>query len=112
MLRALDDALPWPIRKPLSNKMYDEFERLHSHMKLMVAQALPRLDALLAEGVTAIEVKSGYGLEPETELRMLRAARSNSACVSVLEDVDSRIRPPALALCAVNASDRMVKLLA
>lgn len=41
----------------------------------LVAQALPRLDALLAEGVTAIEVKSGYGLEPETELRMLRAAR-------------------------------------
>ncbi|EIE51466.1 imidazolonepropionase [Salipiger aestuarii] len=41
----------------------------------MVAQALPRLDALLAEGVTTIEVKSGYGLEIETELRMLRAAR-------------------------------------
>ena len=41
LLRALDDALPWPIRKPLSNKMYDEFERLHAHMKLMVAQALP-----------------------------------------------------------------------
>ncbi|MBU2961247.1 imidazolonepropionase [Citreicella sp. C3M06] len=41
----------------------------------LLEQALPRLDALLAEGVTTIEVKSGYGLEIETELRMLRAAR-------------------------------------
>ncbi|MFC3087261.1 imidazolonepropionase [Tabrizicola soli] len=41
----------------------------------LVAQALPRLDALIAEGLTTIEVKSGYGLERETELRMLRAAR-------------------------------------
>jgi imidazolonepropionase len=41
----------------------------------LIAQALPRLDALLAEGLTTVEVKSGYGLEPETELRMLRAAR-------------------------------------
>ncbi|WP_299948489.1 imidazolonepropionase [uncultured Ruegeria sp.] len=37
--------------------------------------ALPRVDALLAEGVSCIEVKSGYGLDTETELRMLRAAR-------------------------------------
>ena len=35
----------------------------------------PRLDALIAEGVTTVEVKSGYGLELESELRMLRAAR-------------------------------------
>jgi len=42
----------------------------------LVAQALPRLDALLTEGLTTIEVKSGYGLDPETELRMLRAARA------------------------------------
>jgi imidazolonepropionase len=41
----------------------------------LVASALPRLDALLAEGVTTIEVKSGYGLDLETEARMLRAAR-------------------------------------
>lgn len=41
----------------------------------LLAQALPRLDALLAEGVTSIEVKSGYGLDIETELRMLRVAR-------------------------------------
>ena len=34
-----------------------------------------RLDVLLAEGVTTVEVKSGYGLDLETELRMLRVAR-------------------------------------
>lgn len=41
----------------------------------LVAAALPRLDTLLAEGVTTIEIKSGYGLNVEAELRMLRAAR-------------------------------------
>jgi imidazolonepropionase len=39
------------------------------------AGALARVDALLAEGVSTIEIKSGYGLDIETELRMLRAAR-------------------------------------
>lgn len=41
----------------------------------LVATALPRLDALIAEGATTVEVKSGYGLSLESELRMLRAAR-------------------------------------
>ncbi|MCP4820354.1 MAG: imidazolonepropionase, partial [Shimia sp.] len=41
----------------------------------LVATALPRLDALIAEGVTTVEIKSGYGLDMETELRMLRVAR-------------------------------------
>jgi imidazolonepropionase len=41
----------------------------------LVAQALPRLDALIAEGVATIEIKSGYGLDLETEARQLRAAR-------------------------------------
>jgi imidazolonepropionase len=41
----------------------------------LVAQSLPRLDALLAEGVTTIEIKSGYGLNAESEKRQLRAAR-------------------------------------
>jgi imidazolonepropionase len=41
----------------------------------LVATALPRLDALIAEGVTTVEVKSGYGLEREAELKMLRTAR-------------------------------------
>lgn len=41
----------------------------------LVAAATPRVEALLAEGVTTLEIKSGYGLETETELRMLSAAR-------------------------------------
>ncbi|MFS0737495.1 imidazolonepropionase [Sphingomonas sp. 1P06PA] len=41
----------------------------------LVATALPRLDALIAEGATTVEVKSGYGLALEDELKMLRAAR-------------------------------------
>jgi imidazolonepropionase len=41
----------------------------------LVQAALPRLDQLLGEGVTTIEVKSGYGLDLATEARMLRAAR-------------------------------------
>ncbi len=40
---------------------------------------LKRLDSLLAEGVTTIEIKSGYGLDVETELKMLRVARALSA---------------------------------
>ena len=42
----------------------------------LLAAALPRVDALIAEGVTTIEVKSGYGLDTRTELAMLRTARA------------------------------------
>jgi imidazolonepropionase len=41
----------------------------------LVAQSLPRLDALIAEGLTTIEIKSGYGLDIENEKKSLRAAR-------------------------------------
>ncbi|MGV1915572.1 imidazolonepropionase [uncultured Agrobacterium sp.] len=41
----------------------------------LVAEALPRLDTLLAEGISTIEIKSGYGLNIETECKMLRVAR-------------------------------------
>ncbi|MBM0170371.1 imidazolonepropionase [Altererythrobacter sp. C41] len=41
----------------------------------LVESALPRLDAMIAEGVTAVEIKSGYGLDTDSEIRMLRAAR-------------------------------------
>ena len=41
----------------------------------LVAAALPYVDAMIAEGLAVIEIKSGYGLEQDTELRMLRAAR-------------------------------------
>ena len=41
----------------------------------LVATALPRLDALIAEGATTVEIKSGYGLSLEHERLSLRAAR-------------------------------------
>ncbi|MGD9912525.1 MAG: imidazolonepropionase [Rhizobiaceae bacterium] len=41
----------------------------------LVRQTLPRLDALIAEGVTTVEVKSGYGLDLENESKSLAAAR-------------------------------------
>jgi imidazolonepropionase len=45
-------------------------------LKQLIDWALPRVDALLAEGVTTLEVKSGYGLDLQTELRMLEAGRA------------------------------------
>jgi imidazolonepropionase len=45
----------------------------------LVAAALPRLHAMLACGTTTAEVKSGYGLDTASELRMLRAIRTLAA---------------------------------
>jgi len=42
----------------------------------LIAATLPRLDALIAEGLTTLEVKSGYGLSLEHERKQLRAARA------------------------------------
>jgi imidazolonepropionase len=42
----------------------------------LIELALPRLDGLLASGVTSIEVKSGYGLALQDEIKMLRAAKA------------------------------------
>ena len=42
----------------------------------LIEQSRPRRDALIAEGVTTIEIKSGYGLSLEDEIKMLRAARA------------------------------------
>jgi imidazolonepropionase len=41
----------------------------------LLAQSLPRAQALVSEGVTTLEVKSGYGLDLASELKMLRVAR-------------------------------------
>ena len=49
-----------------------------SSLDELVESALPRLDALIAEGVTTLEIKSGYGLTIDDEMRMLRAARKLS----------------------------------
>ncbi|MDG1459747.1 MAG: imidazolonepropionase [Pseudoprimorskyibacter sp.] len=42
----------------------------------LLAAALRRVDTLIAQGVATIEIKSGYGLDQETELKMLRVARA------------------------------------
>ena len=51
----------------------------------LFAQSLPRAQALLADGVTTIEIKSGYGLDAGTELKMLRVARriGRELCITV-----------------------------
>lgn len=41
----------------------------------LAQEALPRVDALIAEGVTTLEIKSGYGLSSDSEYAMLKAAR-------------------------------------
>jgi len=46
-------------------------------------ESLPRLQALLAEGVTTVEIKSGYGLTLEDEAKMLRVARSLAQALPV-----------------------------
>ena len=46
-----------------------------SSIEDLVKDSLPRVDQLISEGVTLIEIKSGYGLDRETELKMLKAAR-------------------------------------
>ncbi len=45
----------------------------------LLEAALPRVDALLSEGVTTLEIKSGYGLTLDAELMLLRAARAVAA---------------------------------
>ncbi len=52
-------------------------------MDELIAQASPRLQGLLVEGVTTVEIKSGYGLNVADEIKMLRVARTLGATFSV-----------------------------
>ena len=61
----------------------------------LVEQARPRLQALMRGGATTVEIKSGYGLDTATELRMLKAAKA----LGMSEKV--RIAPTLLALHAL-----------
>ncbi|MEA1015221.1 imidazolonepropionase [Sphingosinicella sp. LY1275] len=61
----------------------------------LVEQARPRLQALMRGGATTVEIKSGYGLDTATEIRMLEAARALGASEKV------RIAPTLLALHAL-----------
>lgn len=49
----------------------------------LLDESLPRLEALLAEGVTTVEIKSGYGLTLQDEAKMLRAARALARALPV-----------------------------
>ncbi|WP_306024982.1 imidazolonepropionase [Oceaniradius stylonematis] len=63
----------------------------------LLASALRRVDALIAEGVGVVEIKSGYGLDADTELRMLRVARR------IARDRPVRVRTSFLGAHAVPA---------
>jgi imidazolonepropionase len=61
----------------------------------LLASAAMRLDALMRGGATTVEIKSGYGLDIEGELRLLRCAKALAASEAV------RIVPTLLALHAL-----------
>ncbi len=76
----------------------------------LVEQAQPRLEALLKEGVTTVEIKSGYGLTLKDELKMLRAAKK------LVKNYPLRLRSTLLAAHAIppeyqNSSDAYIKLI-
>ena len=66
----------------------------------LVAQSRRRLHALMAGGVTTVEIKSGYGLDTATELKMLEAAKALGTDEAV------RIVPTLLAAHALPADSR------
>lgn len=66
----------------------------------LLGQSRRRLDALMRGGCTTVEVKSGYGLSPDSELRLLKIARRLGDGAAV------RIVPTLLALHALPAANR------
>ncbi len=66
----------------------------------LIEASRPRLEALMRAGVTTVEIKSGYGLDIETEVKMLRAIKALG------EGVPVRIEPTLLALHALPAEYR------
>jgi imidazolonepropionase len=61
----------------------------------LIEQSRPRLQALMRGGATTVEIKSGYGLDTQTELKMLEAARALDESEKV------RVSPTLLALHAL-----------
>ena len=68
--------------------------------KDLLAQSRSRLRALMAGGCTTIEIKSGYGLDPESEIRLLKMAKALGESEAV------RVVPTLLALHALPAEQR------
>lgn len=52
-------------------------------VEALLAKSLPRARALVADGVTTIEIKSGYGLDLDSEMKMLRVARAIGAQLGI-----------------------------
>ena len=80
----------------------------------LLRAARPRLDALLAEGVTAVEIKSGYGLDLANELKQLRVARAlgESRAVTVKTTfLGAHALPPEFAQRAEDYIDAVVAML-
>ncbi len=76
--------------------------------------ARPRLDALLAEGVTTVEIKSGYGLDLENELKQLRVARALGQALPVTVKttfLGAHALPPEFAERAEDYIDAVVAML-
>ncbi len=67
----------------------------------LVAQSLPRLDALMAEGVTTVEIKSGYGLDLGNERKSLRAARRLGAAFPAVPSAPITVMTTCLAAHAL-----------
>ena len=63
----------------------------------LAAQAAPRVEALAAGGVTTVEIKSGYGLDVENELKCLRVARSLAGMRVVTTFLGAHALPPEFA---------------
>lgn len=71
----------------LQGKSYEEISRAgggimstvratrDAHEAALTEECMGRLEVLGGEGVTTVEIKSGYGLDQESELRLLRAAK-------------------------------------
>ncbi len=80
----------------------------------LLSAARPRLDALLAEGVTTVEIKSGYGLDLENELKQLRVARALGAALPVTVKttfLGAHALPPEFAERAEDYIDAVVAML-
>ncbi len=80
----------------------------------LLRAARPRLDALLAEGVTVVEIKSGYGLDLDNELKQLRVARALGAALRVTVKttfLGAHAVPPEFADRAEDYIDAVVAML-
>jgi imidazolonepropionase len=80
----------------------------------LIAASAPRLAEMIANGVTTVEIKSGYGLELDAERRMLRAARSLGQAMDVAVSttfLGAHALPPEFAGRADDYIDAVIAML-